>query len=36
MVFPWFWGQVTIGFNNLQWLSTIGPTMEWLLTIVEV
>ena len=34
MVFRW--GQVNIGFNGLQWLSTIGPTMEWLLTVVKV
>ena len=36
MVFQWFWGQATIGFDGLRWLSTIGPTMEWLHTIVEV
>ena len=36
MVFRWFWGHATIGFNGLRWLSTIGPTMEWLHTIVEV
>ena len=36
MVFQWFWGHTTIGFDGLRWLSTIGPTMEWLHTIVEV
>ena len=36
MVFRWFWGHKTIGFDGLRWLSTIGPTMEWLHTIVEV
>ena len=36
MVFRWFWGQATIGFNGLQWLSTIGTRMEWFLPIVEV
>ena len=36
MVFRWFWGQATIGFDGLRWLSTIGPMMEWLHTIVEV
>ena len=36
MVFQWFWGQATIGFDGLRWLSTIGPAMEWLHTIVEV
>ena len=36
MVFRWFWGHATIGFDGLWWLSTIGPTMEWLHTIVEV
>ena len=36
MVFRWFWGHATIGFDGLRWLSTIGPTMEWLHTIVEV
>ena len=34
MVFRLFWGQAPIGFNGLRWLSTIGPAMEWLLTIV--
>ena len=34
MVFRWFWGQATIGFDGFQWLSTIGLTMEWLHTIV--
>ena len=28
--FRWFWSQATIVFNGLQWLSTIGPTMECL------
>ena len=36
MVFRWFWGQATIGFDGFRWLSTIGTTMEWLHTIVEV
>ena len=36
MVFQWFWGQATIGFNGFRWLSAIDPTMEWLHTIVEV
>merc|ERR1719341_2015563 len=36
MVFRWFWGHATIGFDGLRWLSTIGPTMEWLHTIVDV
>ena len=36
MVFQWFWSQATIGFDGFRWLSTIGPTMEWLHTIVEV
>ena len=36
MVFWWFCGQATIGFDGLRWLSTIGPTIEWLHTIVEV
>ena len=36
MGFQWFLGQATIGFDGFRWLSTIGPTMEWLHTIVEV
>ena len=36
MVFRWFWGETTIGNDGFQWLCTIGPTMEWLCTIVEV
>ena len=36
MVFQWFWGLATIGNDGFQWFSTIGPTMEWLPTIVEV
>ena len=36
MVFRWFWGLATIGNDGFQWFSTIGPTMEWLPTIVEV
>ena len=36
MVFRWFLGQATIGNDGFRWLSTIGPTMEWLGTIVEV
>ena len=27
--------QTTIGFDGFRWLSTIGPMMEWLLTIVD-
>ena len=34
--FQWFWGKTTIGNNGFRWLCTIGPTMEWLCTIVEV
>ena len=29
MVFRWFWGHSTIGFNGFQLLWTIGPTMRW-------
>ena len=36
MVFRWFLGQATIGNGGFRWLSTIGSTMEWLGTIVEV
>ena len=36
MVFRWFWGLATIGNDGFRWFSTIGPTMEWLPTIVEV
>ena len=36
MVFRWFLGQATIGNNGFRWLSTIGPTMEWLSTIKQV
>ena len=36
MVFRWFWCKTTIGNNGFRWLCTIGPTMEWLCTIVEV
>ena len=37
MVFRWFLGQATIGNDGFRWLSTIGPTMEWLVgTIVQV
>ena len=36
MVFRWFWGMTTIGNDGFRWLRTIGPTMEWLCTIVEV
>ena len=31
-----FDSQATIAFDSFWWLSTIGPTMEWLYTIVEV
>ena len=36
MVFRWFWNKTTIGNDGFRWLCTIGPTMEWLCTIVEV
>ena len=36
MVFRWFWGKTTIGNDGFRWFCTIGPTMEWLCTIVEV
>ena len=36
MAFRWFWGKTTIGDDGFRWLCTIGPTMEWLCTIVEV
>ena len=36
MVFRWFCGKTTIGNDGFRWLCTIGPTMEWLCTIVEV
>ena len=36
MVFQWFLGQATIGNDGFRWLFTIGPTMEWLSTIVQV
>ena len=36
MVFRWFWGKTTIGNDGFRWLCTIGPTMEWIGTIVEV
>ena len=36
MVFRWFWGKTTIGNDGFRWLCTIGPTMEWLCTIVEL
>ena len=36
MVFRWFSGKTTIGNDGFRWLCTIGPTMEWLCTIVEV
>ena len=35
----WFsdgWGKTTIGNDGFRWLCTIGLTMEWLCTIVEV
>ena len=31
-----FWGKATIGNDGFRWLCTIGPTMEWLCTIIEV
>ena len=34
--FPMAWGKPTIGNDGFRWLCTIGPTMEWLCTIVEV
>ena len=36
MVFRWFLGLATIGNDGFRWLFTIGTTMEWLGTIVEV
>ena len=36
MVFRCFWDKTTIDNDGFQWLCTIGPTMEWLRTIVEV
>ena len=36
MVFRWFWGNPTIGNDGFRWFCTIGPTMEWLSTIVDV
>ena len=36
MVFRWFLGQATIGNDGFRWLSTIGPMMEWLGTIVHL
>ena len=35
-VFSMVLGQATIGNDGFRWLATIGPTMEWLHTIVEV
>ena len=32
----WFLGQTTIGNDAFRLLSTIGPTLEWLSTIVQV
>ena len=36
IVFQWFWGQGTIGFDGFRLVSTNGATMKWLHTIVEV
>ena len=36
MVFQWFWGKTTNGNDGFRQLSTIGLTMEWFCTIVEV
>ena len=31
-----FSSRLIIGFNGFQWLETIGRTMEWFHTIVQV
>ena len=36
MVFQWFWGCPTIGFNGFRWSRTIGRTMEWFQWIEQV
>ena len=36
IVFQWFSGLLTIGFNGSQWSGTIGQTMEWFRWIVQV
>ena len=36
MVFRWFWVSQPLVTMVFRWLATIGPTMEWLHTIVEV
>ena len=36
MVFQWFWGCPTIGFNGFRWSRTIGQTMEWFQWIAQV
>jgi len=36
MVFQWFLGRPTIGFNVLRWSRTIGQTMEWFQWIEQV
>ena len=36
MVFQWFWVSQPLVTMVFRWLATIGPTMEWLNTIVEV
>ena len=36
MVFRWFWVSQPLVTMVFKWLATIGPTVEWLHTIVEV
>ena len=36
MVFQWFLGRPTIGFNGFRWSRTIGQTMEWFQWIEQV
>ena len=36
MVLRWFWVSRTLVTMVFRWLATIGATMEWLHTIVEV
>ena len=36
MVFRWFWVSQPLVKMVFRWLATIGPTMKWLHTIVEV
>ena len=36
MVFQWFLGRPTIGFNGFRWSRTIGQTMGWFQWIEQV